>query len=60
MKSLANAQNVKEYMSQATSEDDWNNRCDHVKAANNNDYPSFWFSAIILSGLAAKTKKTWQ
>ena len=45
-------------MKGATSEDDWNSRCDQVKAANGG-YPGFWFSAIQVSGLAARVMARW-
>jgi hypothetical protein len=51
-------QQVIDLMSSATSERDWNDKCDQVKAAFNG-YPSFWYSAIILSGLASKVQANW-
>lgn len=50
MRDLTISEGVKAHMSESTSRDDWNRRCDEVKAANG-DYPSFWYSSIILSGL---------
>lgn len=47
-----------QYMSVATSESDWNKRTDDVKRANGG-YPRFWYPAIILSGVAAKTAEKW-
>ncbi len=49
---LTTPEGVLQYMRQATSEPDWSNRCDTVKKANGNDYPSFWFQTMILSGEA--------
>lgn len=51
-------QQVIDLMSSATSEKDWNNKCDQVKNACGG-YPSFWYSAIILSGLASKVSSNW-
>ncbi|KKM73495.1 hypothetical protein LCGC14_1409910 [marine sediment metagenome] len=46
-------------MQSSTSEDDWNDNCDKVKAANNGKYPTYWFMAIIVSGLMGKVQETW-
>ena len=51
---LTSVEGVKSFMSQAVSEQDWNDRCDRVKAANG-DCPDFWFGAIVLSGIAQTT-----
>jgi len=45
-------------MASSKSEEQWNQNADLVKAANNG-YPGFWFSTIILSGVAAKTAARW-
>lgn len=50
---------VESYMRQSNSESDWNNRADAVKDANGGKYPSFWFKAIIVSGLAAQVVSAW-
>jgi hypothetical protein len=55
MSNLNTADGVKAYMSEASSEADWNNRCDAVKAANGG-YPSFWFETIIQGGVLANTR----
>lgn len=47
---LTKSESVVEYMKQATSDEDWDQRCDAVKGANSG-YPSFWYPAIIASGL---------
>jgi len=49
---LTKEQAVVEYMRAATSEADWNNRCDEVKRQNNG-YLAFWFKAIMLGGVIA-------
>jgi hypothetical protein len=55
---LTTEKGVVAYMSQATSEDDWNSRRDKVKAANGG-YPGFWYQAIILSGVFDATRLNW-
>ena len=55
---LTTIEGVAAYMAASQSESDWNNRCDEVIRANGG-YPSFWFGAIILSGLADKTARNW-
>lgn len=50
---------VVKYMAESTSEAEWGSRCDEVKAANGGDYPSWWFSAIVMSNLAEKTANKW-
>ena len=47
------------YMSTATTEQMWNDRCDDVKKANGG-YPSFWYEAVVLSGVAAKAQSSWK
>jgi hypothetical protein len=42
------------FMSEATNESDWNNRCDLVKKVCNG-YPDYWYSTCIASGLLDKT-----
>ena len=56
---LTTPDGLKAYMSEATSESDWNIRLDEVKRANNNDYPPFWFPVIVLGQVAAKTAAKW-
>ena len=51
---------VVELMRSATSEDDWNTKCDYVKGMNEGKYPDFWYSAIVLSGVFSETKATWK
>ena len=55
---LTTKEGVVQYMSQATSESDWNRRCDEVKR-HNGGYPKFWYQVIILSGLAASVSSGW-
>jgi hypothetical protein len=49
---------VLDLMESATSEQDWNDKCDQVQKACHG-YPDFWFPLIIVSGLAAKVQATW-
>ncbi len=49
---------VIDLMSSATSEHDWNAKCDQVKAACNG-YPAHWYEDIIASGLANKVVASW-
>ena len=57
-KKFATIKDVAKYMSEATSESDWNKRCDEVKAEFGG-YPAEWFSEIVQSGLAGKTARKW-
>lgn len=47
-------QEVKDLMRSSKDEAEWNINCDKVKAVFGG-YPDFWYTAIILSGLASKT-----
>lgn len=49
---LTTAEGVAAYMRESTSVEDWNNRIEHVKNANDGQYPSFWWETIVMSGLA--------
>jgi hypothetical protein len=46
---------VVQLMQGSKSEDEWNANCDQVKAANKG-YPSFWWPAIVQSGLMAQVR----
>ncbi len=52
---LTQKDNVVALMKSSTNEQDWNKNCDAVKQANSGDYPSFWYAAIILSGVCDAT-----
>jgi hypothetical protein len=45
-------------MGNSASGEEWNANYDKVKAACNG-YPEFWFSAIVDSGLMARTAAKW-
>ena len=47
-------------MKDSKSEIDWNKNCDAVKKAFDGNYPNFWYSEIISSGLLAETQAGWQ
>jgi len=55
---LTTVDGVKKLMQNATSEQDWDERCDRVKAANGG-YPEFWFRTIIMSGLVSEVELRW-
>lgn len=48
---LTKESDVVELMKSSKDKEEWNRNCDRVKSANGG-YPSFWYSAIILSGVA--------
>jgi len=56
---LMSEEGVVHHMLAATSESDWNNRCDEVKAANGNNYPEFWFAKVIVGGVASIASAKW-
>lgn len=45
-------------MESSRSEDEWNQNCDRVKAACGG-YPDYWYAAVVLSGVAARTQAKW-
>ena len=51
-------ESVVEYMKLSSSARDWDNRCDEVKRVNEG-YPTFWYSAIMLSGVATAITAKW-
>lgn len=51
-------QEVVDLMKSSKSEKEWNAGCDKVQSACGG-YPSFWYKAIVLSGIASKTAATW-
>lgn len=50
-----NQQQVEELMKSSKSAKEWNDNCDKVKRACGG-YPTFWYAAIIRSGLLAETQ----
>ena len=59
VQNLTTEAGVKAYMEESTSADDWNARCNEVKAAHDGDYPSFWYMTIVMSGVAGHTARKW-
>lgn len=59
MANLTIEENVIAYMKAATSESDWNERCDMVKGQNEGEYPSFLFQAIVLGGVLNEARQAW-
>ena len=57
---LTREEDVTSLMISSKNEEEWNNNCDKIKAANNKDYPKFWYEKIVLSGLANKVQKSWE
>lgn len=54
---LTTPEGVTAYMSQSTSEDDWNDRGQAVKDANSG-YPSFWWETVVKSGLSERVAQS--
>lgn len=50
-----NEQEVIALMKSSKSADDWNANCFTVKKAFGGRYPAFWYSAILVSGVADDT-----
>ncbi len=48
-------QEIIDLMSSSKNSKEWNENCDKVKRDNKGDYPSWWYSEIVLSGLCDKT-----
>jgi len=49
---------VVELMKSSKTEQEWNDNCDRVKREFGG-YPDFWYSAIVLSGIAREAKSSW-
>ncbi len=52
-------ENVVELMSTSKTKDEWAINVDIVKRANGDKYPSFWFAAIVSSGLMDRVSRRW-
>lgn len=46
-----NKQEVLALMKSSKDKQEWNDNCDKVKSAHNNEYPEYWFLEVIQSGL---------
>lgn len=55
---VSTPEKLAEFMSFSKNVNDWNIRCDIVKKVCN-DYPSYWFETIILSGLYNRVRSQW-
>lgn len=47
-------------MANCKSEEEWNQNCDNVKKLKDGQYPDWWYTEIVLSGLAAKVRASWK
>ena len=56
---LTTAEGVAALMRQSKSETEWNDNCDKVKRANGG-YPDFWWTTVMVSGLANAVQATWR
>ena len=56
---LTTEQGIVDHMSASTSESDWNNRADEVRASNGGNYPQIWYPKVILSGLSGRVSSKW-
>ena len=52
-------QEVVDLMSMSRTAEDWRDNCDYVKMCFGGDYPTFWWQAIIQSGLADSILSRW-
>lgn len=50
---------VIELMKSSKNEQEWNANCDKVKAAYSGNYPQWWYSTIIMSGLLSRVSRNW-
>jgi len=46
---------VIDLMKSSKNSQEWNANCEKVKESNNKNYPNYWYTEIILSGLMDKT-----
>jgi hypothetical protein len=46
---------VEALMESSKTEAEWNANCDKVKEVFAGQYPGFWYAAIVISGLMART-----
>ncbi len=54
-----NKEQVVLLMKTSKSEQEWDSNCDKVKKSHSGDYPDFWYSAIILSGVMGMVSSQW-
>jgi hypothetical protein len=53
-----NQSEVVKLMKSSKTREEWDRNCDNVKKLCGG-YPDFWYSVIMLSGLADEVQKTW-
>jgi hypothetical protein len=59
MPDLTTPSGIRDLMRSSKNEREWSANCDAVKAANDGNYPGFWFQTIILSGLSKEVARSW-
>lgn len=47
-------------LEETQGEEDRNKVCDEIKAARGKQYPPDWFAVVVLGGLMARVKASWQ
>ena len=50
---------VVELMKSSKSEQEWNKNCNTVRKSHGGAYPTFWYKAIVLSGVSGETAAKW-
>lgn len=55
---MTQEEEVVRLMESSQTSDEWNNNADKVKTACDG-YPSFWFRAVVLSGVMARVTARW-
>lgn len=53
--SLKSPEGVREFMANSLNGKEWDENANRVKAANNGDYPRFWYDTVEASGLATRS-----
>jgi hypothetical protein len=51
---------VVDLMASSKSSEEWDANCETVKRKNGGNYPRFWYTAILASGLATFTSMKWK
>jgi hypothetical protein len=55
---LTTEEGVAELLKSCITEDDWDENCEKILAANNQDYPSFWI--YVAHPIASELTAKWQ
>lgn len=53
-------QDVKQLMESATSERDWSEKCEKVRAAHKGQYPYYWYEDIFQGGVRTRVSQRWE